>query len=69
MSKTRRRFTNQFKREAVRLCGQPGAVVTQVGNNLGVDQSVLRRWAQLERGGAMGMNLAKPLRVKTLGEV
>lgn len=49
MGNTRRRFTAEFKCEAVRLCSQPGAVVTQIANNLGVDQSVLRRWVQLER--------------------
>jgi transposase len=69
MGNTRRRFTDEFKREAVRLCSQPGAVVTQIANNLGVDQSVLRRWVQLERGGAMEMNPAKPLRVEALSEV
>jgi len=69
MGNTRRRFTDEFKREAVRLCSQPGAVVTQIAKNLGVDQSVLRRWVQLERGGAMEMNPAKPLRAEALGEV
>ena len=69
MGNTRRRFTDEFKREAVRLCSQPGAVVTQIANNLGVDQSVLRRWVQLERGGAMEMKPAKPLRAEALSEV
>ena len=69
MSKTRRRFTDEFKREAVRLCGQPGAVVTQVAASLGVDQSVLRRWVQLDRGGAMELDAAKPLRAEALNEV
>ena len=35
MGNTRRRFTDEFKREAVRMCSQPGAVVTQIANNLG----------------------------------
>lgn len=69
MGNTRRRFTGEFKREAVKLCIQPGAVVTQIAKNLGVDQSVLRRWVQLERGGAMEMNPAKPLRAEALSEV
>ena len=69
MSKTRRRFTDEFKRETVRLCSQPGAVVTQVARNLDIDQSVLRRWVQMERGGAMEMNPAKPLRDEALSEV
>lgn len=69
MDKTRRRFTAEFKREAVRQCSQPGAVVTQIAKNLGVDQSVLRRWVQLERGGAMEMDSAKPLRAEALTEL
>ncbi len=69
MSKTRRRFTDEFKREAVKLCGQPGAVVTHVASNLGIDQSVLRRWVQQERGGALEMNSAKPLRSEMASEL
>ena len=69
MSKGRRKFTDEFKREAVKLCTQPGAVVTQVARNLGVDQSVLRRWVQLERGGALEMNAAKPLRSEMATEL
>ena len=37
MSKTRRRFTDEVKREAVRLCGQPDAVIKQVAVSLGVE--------------------------------
>jgi transposase len=69
MGNTRRRFTDEFKREAVRLCSQPGAVITQIAKNLGVDQSVLRRWVQLERDGAMEMNASKPLRAEALSEL
>lgn len=66
---TRRRFTAEFKREAERLCRQPGAVVTQIASNLGVNQSVLRRCEQIERGGAMEINPAKPRRAEAMGEV
>lgn len=69
MSKGRRKFTDEFKREAVRLCSQPGAVVTQVASNVGVDQSVLRRWVQQERGGVLEMNAAKPLRSEMATEL
>lgn len=44
-------------------------MVSQVANNLGVDQSVLRRWVQLERGGAMELNPGKPLRAEAFGKV
>jgi transposase len=69
MSKARRKFTDEFKREAVKLCKQPGAVVTQVAGNLGVDQSVLRRWVQQERGGVLEMSPAKPLRSEMATEL
>ncbi len=48
MSKGRRKFTDEFKREAVKLCQQPGAMVTHIARDLGLDQTVLRRWVQLE---------------------
>jgi transposase len=64
MGNRRRRFTDEFKLEAVRLCSHPGAVVTQIAKNLGVDQSVLRRRVQLKCGGAMEMNPSKPLRAR-----
>ena len=69
MSKGRRKFTDEFKREAVRLCAQRGAVVTQVARNIGVDQTVLRRWVQLERDGVMEMKPSKPLRSDAAAEL
>ncbi len=36
-----RKFTDEFKREAVKLCQQPGAVVAQIARDLGLDQTVL----------------------------
>lgn len=69
MGKGRRKFTDEFKREAVKLCNQPGAVVTQIARDLGLDQSVLRRWVQLERGGVMEMNASKPLRADAIAEL
>jgi len=69
MGKGRRKFTDEFKREAVKLCAQPGAVVTQVARNIGVDQTVLRRWVQLERDGVMEMKPSKPLRSEAATEL
>lgn len=64
MGKGRRKFTDEFKREAVKLCRQPGAVVTQIARDLGLDQTVSRRWVKLERGGVMEMNPSKPCEPK-----
>ncbi len=40
----RKRYTKQFKEEAVRLASQEGVSLTQVAQDLGVDASMLRRW-------------------------
>lgn len=44
MTRSRRHFTDEFKREAVRLTEQPCSNVSQVARDLGLDPSVLRRW-------------------------
>jgi transposase len=41
---TRRKFTKEFKREAVRLSHQPDVCVSQVVRNLGIDVKELYRW-------------------------
>ncbi len=40
----RRRYTKQFKEEALRLVIQEGVSLTQVAQDLGLDASMLRRW-------------------------
>ncbi len=48
----RRKFSEEFKREAVGLTRQPGASVTQVAQDIGVRPNLLWRWRrQLESGG------------------
>jgi Transposase len=37
MGKARRKFTDEFKREAMALCRQPGAVVTQIARDPGLE--------------------------------
>lgn len=51
MSRTRRHFTDEFKREAVRLCNESGATVTQIAHDLDIGDNVLRRWVRLARDG------------------
>ncbi|MGH8031382.1 MAG: transposase [Luteimonas sp.] len=43
MSK-RRTFSEEFKREAVELTGQPGVTISQVGRDIGVGAGLLGRW-------------------------
>ena len=49
MSKqTRRRFSDEFKEEAVKLITEQGYKVSEAARNLDIDPSLLRRW-QRER--------------------
>jgi transposase len=40
----RRKFSEEFKREAVALTRQPGVSVSQVGRDIGVGANLLWRW-------------------------
>jgi transposase len=46
MGKTRRVYTAEFKREAVRLVESSGKPVTEVARELGIGYSCLLRWRQ-----------------------
>lgn len=69
MPRTRRTFTDEFKREAVKLVKQPGAMVTHIAKDLGIEQSVLRRWVSKEHGGVMDMRANKQLCSESASEV
>jgi len=62
MARNRRYFTDEFKREAVRLVEQPDGSVSQVARDLGLDASVLRRWVAQMRGGTWEPTPGKPLK-------
>jgi hypothetical protein len=73
MPRTRRTFTDEFKREAVKLVKQPGAMVTHIAKDLGIEQSVLRRWVtailpcpRLNRGACL-CNPSKSPSIQQLG--
>ena len=42
----RRKFSEEFKREAVVLANQPGVTKSQVGRELGVNPNLLTRWSR-----------------------
>ena len=46
---TRRRYTDEFKVEAVRLTRESGRPVAQVARELGISDTVLYRWRNEER--------------------
>jgi len=43
---TRRRFTREFKLEAVRLVRERGLTLSQAAQDLDIHESVLRRWVK-----------------------
>ena len=43
---TRRKFSDEFKREAVRLATQLGVTKSQVGRELGINANLLGRWCR-----------------------
>jgi len=52
MAKRRRKFSEEFKREAVRLTRQPSTSVSQVARDIGVGAGELFRWRrELEGSG------------------
>ncbi len=42
----RRKFSDEYKREAVRLATQPGVSKSQVGRELGINANLLSRWCR-----------------------
>ena len=42
--KTRRKYTDEFKNEAVKLVTEQGYKITEAARNLGIHDGVLRRW-------------------------
>jgi len=59
---TRRKFTDEFKREAVKLATQPGVTVSTVARELGVERSVLRAWVKKTEEGRYEPTPGRPLR-------
>jgi len=47
--KERRTFTEEFKREAVRLTESSGRTIAQVADDLGIGLSSLTRWKRIYR--------------------
>ena len=51
-STTKRRFTDEFKREAVALWETSGRMQTQVAAELGIMPTMLRRWQRKQQEGS-----------------
>jgi transposase len=65
---TRRKFTDEFKREAVKLATQPGVTVTTVARELGVERSVLRAWVRKTEEGRYEPTPGKALKTDSQAE-
>ena len=46
MARERRVFSEEFKREAVKLVGQPGASKAAIARDLGIGANLLGRWCR-----------------------
>lgn len=62
MGTTRRKFGAEFKREAVRQALQLGSAVATVAQDLGVHESVLRRWLKEYGSGPADKATERPLK-------
>ncbi|MET4122053.1 hypothetical protein ABIB85_008524 [Bradyrhizobium sp. JR1.5] len=60
----RRKFSREFKIEAVKLVRDRGVSVAQAGRDLGVHENVLRKWVK-----EFGFDSVQCLQVKLFGRV
>lgn len=44
MGRSRKKYSAEFKREAVRMTLAPGRTLVEVADNLGVSRGLLQRW-------------------------
>ncbi len=51
MKKKRKKYTQEFKEEAVKLITEQGYQITEAGRNLGVNVNLLGRWKREIEGG------------------
>lgn len=56
--KTRRKYTEDFKRDAVALVTEQGYKVSQAARSLGINDNLLRRWRQELADEASGARLS-----------
>ena len=68
--RTRRKYSPEFKREAVQLANNPGQSVAGVARDLGIKENLLRRWKkEIEEHGAQGfcqINYSRPQKLRIL---
>jgi len=56
MSK-RRKYSDEFKREAVQLSNHPGVSKSQIAQELGINPNMLSRWCREFQAGRTALNI------------
>jgi transposase len=67
--RNRRRFTEEFKRDAVQLVRTTGRPIAQIANELGIYDSTLGNWVRqdrIDRGEAEGLTTEERARLRQL---
>ncbi len=67
--RTRRQFTEEFKRDAVDLVRSTGRPIAQIAHELGIYDSTLGNWVRqdrIDRGGAEGLTSDERARLRQL---
>jgi transposase len=59
MARERRLFSEEFKREPVKLVGQPGASKAGIARDLGVGANLLGRWCREANAGGHAGSIEK----------
>ena len=67
--RTRRKYTDEFKREAVRLATSPGRSIASFATDLGIDRSVVADWVKKTQQGRYEPTPGKPLKSESQGEL
>ena len=55
MKRKRKKYTQEFKEEAVKLITEQGYKITEAARNLGIDGNMLGRWKRELEGDASGV--------------
>ena len=67
---SRRKYSAEFKREAVALASQPGVTKSQIGRELGINPNMITRWQrELQSSGSkafLGQGVARDEEMATL---
>jgi transposase-like protein len=69
MAATRRRSTDEYKREAVRLASEPGNTVSGVAKELGIDRGLVLEWKSKLGKGTWEPKRARPMKSETQSEL